>query len=76
MERNLFRRIEVAFPVEAPELQSRVVDDLELYLADDTQAWIMNSTGGYARAEGVADHVCAQTRLLSLYVERVPLIDG
>ncbi len=49
---------------------------MELYLADDTQAWIMNSTGGYARAEGAADHVCAQTRLLSLYDERVPLIDG
>jgi polyphosphate kinase len=76
MDRNLFRRIEVAFPVEAPELQSRVADDLKLYLADDTQAWIMNSTGGYTRAEGAADRVCAQTRLLSLYDERVPLIDG
>jgi len=76
MDRNLFRRIEVAFPVEAPELQSRVADDLKLYLADDTQAWIMNSTGDYLRAEGAADPVCAQTRLLSLYDERVPLIDG
>jgi polyphosphate kinase len=76
MDRNLFRRIEVAFPVEARELQARVADDLKLYLADDTQAWIMNSAGDYARAEGAADHVCAQTRLLSLYDERVPLIDG
>jgi polyphosphate kinase len=76
MDRNLFRRIEVAFPVEAPELQSRVAEDLKLYLADDTQTWIMNSTGGYTRAEGAADRVCAQTRLLSLYDERVPLIDG
>jgi polyphosphate kinase len=76
MDRNLFRRIEVAFPVEAPELQSRVADDLKLYLADDTQAWIMNATGDYTRAEGGADPVCAQTRLLSLYDERVPLIDG
>jgi hypothetical protein len=49
---------------------------LKLYLADDTQAWIMNSTGAYARAESAADPVCAQTRLLSLYDERVPLIDG
>jgi polyphosphate kinase len=76
MDRNLFRRIEVAFPVEAPDLQSRVADDLKLYLTDDTQAWIMNSTGNYTRAEGAADPVCAQTRLLSLYDERVPLIDG
>jgi polyphosphate kinase len=76
MDRNLFRRIEVAFPVEAPEPQSRVAEDLKLYLADDSQAWIMNSTGDYTRAEGAADPVCAQTRLLSLYDERVPLIDG
>jgi polyphosphate kinase len=74
MDRNLFRRIEVAFPVEAPELQSRIAEDLKLYLADDTQAWILDSTGHYTRAEGT-DHACAQTRLLSLYDERVPLTD-
>ncbi len=74
MDRNLFRRIEVAFPVEAPDLQSRVADDLKLYLADDTQAWVLDSKGHYAHARA-ADHVCAQTRLLSLYDERVPLAD-
>jgi hypothetical protein len=36
----------------------------------------MNSAGTYARAEGAADRVCAQTRLLVLYDERVPLIDA
>jgi polyphosphate kinase len=74
MDRNLFRRIEVAFPVEAPELQSRIAEDLKLYLADDTQAWVLDSSGHYTRAEGT-DHACAQTRLLSLYDERVPLTD-
>src|SRR5271156_3548058 len=75
MDRNLFRRIEVAFPVEAPDLQSRVTDDLKLYLADDTQAWVLDSAGHYMRAEA-SQQVCAQTRLLSLYDERVPLIDA
>jgi polyphosphate kinase len=75
MDRNLFRRIEVAFPVEAPDLQSRIADDLKLYLADDTQAWVLDSSGHYARAQGT-DHACAQTRLLSLYDERVPLTDA
>ncbi|HME40377.1 MAG TPA: polyphosphate kinase 1, partial [Steroidobacteraceae bacterium] len=75
MDRNLFRRIEVAFPVEAADLQSRVAEDLKLYLADDTQAWVLDSKGRYARAV-VTDHVCAQTRLLSLYDERVALIDA
>src|ERR1700677_4262913 len=63
MDRNLFRRIEVAFPVEAPELQARIADDLKLYLTDDTQAWILNSTGHYARADG-AGPLCAQGGLV------------
>jgi polyphosphate kinase len=75
MDRNLFRRIEVAFPVEASDLQSRVADDLNLYLADDTQAWMLDASGHYTRAEGTGD-ACAQTRLLSLYDERVALTDG
>ena len=74
MDRNLFRRIEVAFPVEAPELQSRITEDLELYLADDSQAWVLNSSGYYSRARR-SENLCAQTRLLSLYDERVPLTD-
>ena len=74
MDRNLFRRIEVAFPVEAADLQARVADDLKLYLADDTQAWILDSKGRYTRARG--GEVCAQTRLLGLYDERVALTEA
>jgi polyphosphate kinase len=74
MDRNLFRRIEVAFPVEAPELKARVVEDLNLYLVDDAQAWVLSSNGEYARAGGAGNH-SAQARLLSLYDERVALID-
>jgi polyphosphate kinase len=75
MDRNLFRRIEVAFPVEESGLQTRVAEDLQLYLEDDTQAWVMDSDGHYSRAEG-ADNLSAQARLLSLYDERVPLTDA
>jgi polyphosphate kinase len=75
MDRNLFRRIEVAFPVEAPDLQSRIADELTLYLADDAQAWVLDSGGNYARAERTG-HACAQTRLLSLYDERLALTDA
>jgi polyphosphate kinase len=75
MDRNLFRRIEVAFPVTAPELQSRVTEDLQLYLADDCQAWVLESGGKYQRA-GTAGHTSAQARLLSLYDERVALTES
>jgi polyphosphate kinase len=78
MDRNLFRRIEVAFPVEAKDLQSRVADDLKLYLTDDTQAWILNSDGRYTRAESArtegAVHVSAQALLLSQYDDKVAMI--
>ncbi|MDP8984355.1 MAG: polyphosphate kinase 1 [Pseudomonadota bacterium] len=74
MDRNLFRRIEVAFPVGSSELQSRVKDDLELYLADDCQAWALWSDGHYTRA-GTAREISAQARLLSLYDERVALTE-
>src|SRR5450755_2052440 len=75
MDRNLFRRIEIAFPVESPELQMRVTDELNLYLADDCQAWTLSSDGHYVRA-ATAGHTSAQARLLSLYDERVALVDS
>src|SRR5271154_3626737 len=38
MDRNLFRRIEIAFPIEDAKLSARVAEDLQLYLEDDMQA--------------------------------------
>ena len=75
MERNLFRRIEVAFPVEMPVAKSRVAEDLGLYLADDVQAWELDSSGAYSRAAARGD-VSAQARLLGLYDERIALIES
>jgi polyphosphate kinase len=74
MDRNLHRRIEVAFPVDAQELQKRVVDDLHSYLDDDVQAWTLHSDGIYSRATG--DGESAQMRLLALYDERVALAEA
>ena len=52
MERNLMRRIEVAFPILDPELAARVFEEtLANGLADNTQAWLLDSDGHYVRAE-------------------------
>ena len=52
MERNLLRRIEVAFPILDPALAQRVYDEtLANYLADNTHAWLLDADGRYARAE-------------------------
>ena len=51
MERNLLRRIEVAFPILDPVLAQRVYDEtLANYLADNTHAWLLDADGRYARA--------------------------
>ena len=50
MGRNFFRRIEVAFPILDPRLKKRVMrEGIKPYLVDNTQAWVMNSDGGYRR---------------------------
>ena len=50
MGRNMFRRIEVAFPVRDPELRRRVLDEgLREYLADTRDAWSLRSDGKWIR---------------------------
>jgi polyphosphate kinase len=74
MDRNLFRRIEVAFPLDAPEFRTRVAEELNLYLADDAQAWELAANGQYSRAGG-SGNLSAQAKLLSRYDERIALTE-
>lgn len=64
MERNLFRRVETAFPVLDKKLSQRILDELNLYLADNTQAWEMGADGSYARAVAAEPAICAQQVLM------------
>ena len=68
MDRNFFRRVEVAFPIRDKNLRKRIIDDLELYLADNTLAWSLQSDGSYARVEKTEDDAShdVQTELLTL----------
>lgn len=50
MERNMFRRVEVAFPIETKKIRERVVRELECYLRDTTHAWLLRPDGRYERA--------------------------
>ena len=67
MERNLMRRIETCFPIRDPTLAARVYDEsLANYLADNTQAWRLESDGSYTReTAGDATPHCAQQTLLA-----------
>jgi polyphosphate kinase len=70
MDRNFFRRIELAFPIEELRLKRRVVaEGLKPYLADDTLAWCMDADGAYQRAAPARTRAArrnAQSMLLEL----------
>ena len=68
MGRNLFKRIEVAFPVRDPVLRQRVIDEaLLLCLADNRDAWTLAADGGWKKAapRGRAAPRSAQAELLA-----------
>ena len=48
MPRNLDRRVEALVPVDEPELQARLEEILEVNLADDTLAWVLDADGALA----------------------------
>ncbi len=50
MERNLYQRVEVCFPIEAKVLRERVIKDLNGYLKDNQQAWLLMSDSCYVKA--------------------------
>jgi polyphosphate kinase len=52
MPRNLDTRVELLTPVEDPELQGELQDTLDRCLADDTNAWVLGSDGGWTRRTG------------------------
>lgn len=51
MERNFFRRVESCFPITNKDLRQRLKEDLDAYLADNTQAWLLNRDGRYSCAQ-------------------------
>jgi polyphosphate kinase len=69
MERNLLRRIETCFPILDAELARRVYDEsLANYLADNTQAWQLESDGSHTHLTpgDAAPHAAQQTLLAML----------
>ncbi len=50
MDRNFFRRIELAFPILDKKLKRRAINEgLKIYLTDNQQAWEMDLNGKYRR---------------------------
>ena len=51
MPRNLDKRVEITFPVEDEDLKKRVIDILNIQLADTLKAHIMQPDGTYAKID-------------------------
>ncbi len=65
MGRNLFRRIEVAWPVLEPKLKRRVLDEgLKPYLDDTAEAWVLDADGNYQPPKGGVNARAAQRVLI------------
>lgn len=47
MERNLFNRVEVAFPIEDATVFKRIMEDLNNYLKDNVNAWELDANGNW-----------------------------
>jgi|WetSurMetagenome_2_1015567.scaffolds.fasta_scaffold66323_3 polyphosphate kinase len=68
MNRNLHRRVEVCFPIESAKLRQRVVEELELGLKDNTNAWELLEDGTYRKVEPAGEaSLAAQLQLQAEY---------
>ena len=67
MNRNMLRRVELAWPVTDPIIRQRIVDEcLVAYLHDGVDAWDLQSNGIYRRVNSEPDHG-AQAALMRRY---------
>ncbi len=63
MPRNLYRRVEVMYPIEAADLKKKVLEEIvPVYLRDNVRARVLESTGDWHRLqpEGATPHRCQQ----------------
>lgn len=70
MNRNMLRRVELAWPVLDPVLRARVIDEcLNLYLNDNTDAWVLQPDASYQRLQPPARRGkrSAQAQLMARY---------
>jgi polyphosphate kinase len=57
LDRNFFRRVETCIPIEDTELRGKIfLHGLQVYLNDNSNAWLLQPDGSYLRAEPSADN--------------------
>jgi len=72
MPRNLRKRIEQCTPILDNDIKLKILSNLNTYLDDDSNAWLMQADGQYVRALRNDVHeepINAQNILLNKYSE-------
>ncbi|MCE8020791.1 polyphosphate kinase 1 [Halomonas sp. MCCC 1A11036] len=71
MARNMFHRVETAFPLVDRKQAERVRKDLETYLVDNCQSWLLQPDGRYLKQQpGNSAPISAQETLLYAYATK------
>lgn len=68
MERNLFSRVEVAFPIDDTVVFKRIFEDIHNYLKDNTSAWQLSADGTWQTVQDNQPTFSAQDFLLQKIV--------
>ena len=78
MPRNFHRRVEVMIPVEDPMLRARLIEILNVTVADNVKSWTLQSDGSYARTQPKpgAPMVRSQSRFIELTRNIVKVADA
>jgi polyphosphate kinase len=77
MSRNLFRRVEVAFPVLDRTLKRRVIaEGLTPYLKDNTNSWELESDGHYQRRKQRGKQAAFSAQLYLMQLLGTPEVQG
>ena len=64
MTRNTERRVEIACPIDSPEVRARLHDILFAMLHDTVKARVLQQDGSYSRKPSVPEPLCAQDLLM------------
>ena len=66
MDRNFFRRVEIATPIRDAKLRQRILEEaIEIHLLDAASAWVMDAQGQYTKVGSDSSGLVSQWALMA-----------
>ncbi|MDP9151597.1 MAG: polyphosphate kinase 1 [Myxococcota bacterium] len=77
MPRNFHRRVEAMLPIDDPLLKARLIEMMQLQIADNVKSWLLKTDGKYERVQPRpgAPLVRAQAKLIEMTRDRIKSAD-